>query len=547
MAQQPAVPSGVPVPGDVLAGKYRIERVLGAGGMGVVFAAWHLVLERRVAVKFLLPEAAALPDAGARFLREARAAAALDGQHIARVLDVGTLDTGAAYMVLEYLTGDDLGQVLQTRGPLPLADAADYLQACEAIAEAHARGIIHRDLKPKNLFLTRRPDGTPLLKVLDFGLSKFIATGDSLKEASLTATGLIMGSIHYMSPEQIRSLKYADVRTDIWALGVILYRMLTGRHPFEGDSVTAVTAAIMMDTPVSILTLRQDVPPAVAALVSRCLVKDPAARAQSVTEIARVLAPFGTQRARLSFESIDRLLPEPAHRGGSSPAEGAPTASTRPFGPPSPSGAGPRAAPDATTAPMPAPPGMPSSPGSEAPGAMHATGSDAPGAVHATLPHASWGNTTRSRAPRGRAALLASAAGALVLVGGLVLAWRLTASRPADDSPSAPSVTVTAPAPFDAATAAAVTTAARAADTATAAPPAGAEAPAARPAETATAAPPAGAPAIASPSARAPAKPAAPPTAPAREKPAGSAAPPKPPPPATSAPRNAGSDRRIFD
>ncbi|WP_437331359.1 serine/threonine-protein kinase [Sorangium sp. So ce394] len=154
--------------------------------------------------------------------------------------------------------------------------------------QAHARGIIHRDLKPKNLFLTRRPDGTPTLKVLDFGLSKFIAVGNSIKEASLTATGLIMGSIHSMSPEQIRSLKYADVRTDIWALGVILYRMLTGRHPFEGDTDAGVTAAIMVDTPTWLLSLRPDLPPEVATLVSRCLVKDPTARVQGVTEIARV-------------------------------------------------------------------------------------------------------------------------------------------------------------------------------------------------------------------------------------------------------------------
>ncbi|AUX46139.1 protein kinase [Sorangium cellulosum] len=435
MQHQPAAHSGVPVPGDVLAGKYRIERVLGAGGMGVVLAAWHLVLERRVAVKFLLPEAAALPDAGARFLREARAAAALDGQHVARVLDVGTLDTGAAYMVLEHLTGEDLGQVLQTRGSLPLTDAADYLlQACEALAEAHARGIIHRDLKPKNLFLTRRPDGTPLLKVLDFGLSKFIATGDSVKEASLTATGLIMGSIHYMSPEQIRSLKRADVRTDLWALGVILYRMLTGRHPFEGDSITSVTAAIMMDTPTPLLTLRPDLPPAVGALVGRCLAKDPAARVQSVTEIARVLAPFATQRGRLSFESIDRLLPEVASPAGSSPGPGAPAGAPRVSGGSSPSWSG---APEATTAPMP-----------DRPGAQSAPGGEAAGVAHGTLPHASWGNTTRTRVPRSRVALLAGVAGALVLTG-MVIAWRLTASGPEDSS--APVVSNTAPEPVPAA------------------------------------------------------------------------------------------------
>ncbi|WP_441291465.1 protein kinase domain-containing protein [Sorangium sp. KYC3313] len=430
MPQQPAVLSGVPASGDVLAGKYRIERILGAGGMGVVLAAWHLVLERRVAVKFLLPEAAALPDAGARFLREARAAAALDGQHIARVLDVGTLDSGAAYMVLEYLTGDDLGHVLHTRGPLPLVEAADYLiQACEALAEAHARGIIHRDLKPKNLFLTRRPDGTPLLKVLDFGLSKFITSGDSAKEASLTATGLIMGSIHYMPPEQIRSLKFTDVRTDIWALGVILYRMLTGRHPFEGDSITAITAAILMDTPIPVLSLRPNVPPAVATLVTRCLVKDPNARVQSVTEIARVLAPFGTYRSMLSFESIDRLLPEPSPRAGASPAEAAPTVTPHVFGASLPSQVG---APEAaTTAPMPAPPGTPSS-----------LGNEAAGTAHATLPHASWGNTMRPRTPRNRAVLLAGAAGVFVLAG-FVLAWRPTASGSIDSS--APVTSIPAP------------------------------------------------------------------------------------------------------
>ncbi|WP_437996620.1 protein kinase [Sorangium sp. So ce185] len=491
MPQQPAVPSGVPVPGDVLAGKYRIERVLGAGGMGVVLAAWHLVLERRVAVKFLLPEAAALPDASARFLREARAAAALDGQHIARVLDVGTLDSGAAYMVLEHLVGDDLGHVLQTRGPLPLAEAADYLlQACEAIAEAHARGIIHRDLKPKNLFLTRRPDGTPLLKVLDFGLSKFVATGDSVKEASLTATGLIMGSIHYMSPEQIRSLKFAHVRTDIWALGVILYRMLTGRHPFEGDSVTAVTAAIMMDTPVSVTVLRPDVPPAVAALVSRCLVKDPNARVQSVTEIARVLAPFGTHRARLAFESIDRLLPEPAPRAGSSPTVAAPST----FGTSSPSWV---VAPEpATTAPMPAPPpGTPSSPGSEA--------------AHATLPHASWGNTTRTRTPRSRVALLTGAAG-VCLLAGFVLAWRLSPSGPADRS--APVTSIAAPEPPSASPGAAgVVTVIT---------------PVAGPAATATPEPGSSAAPVASPSAEVSARPTEPPAA--QPKPSATAALPKP-------------------
>ncbi|MCC6559184.1 MAG: serine/threonine protein kinase [Polyangiaceae bacterium] len=303
----------VPRPGDVLAGKYRVERILGAGGMGVVLAAWHLVLERRVAVKFLLPAAAQLPDAGARFLREARAAAALEGEHVARVLDVGTLDHGAPYMVLEHLQGADLAAVLKERGPLPISEAVDLLlQAGLAIAEAHARGILHRDLKPKNLFLTRRPDGTPLVKVLDFGLSKILQGTQGPADASLTATGLIAGSIHYMSPEQIRSLKHADARTDVWALGVIFYEMLGGRRPFQGEGIPAVAAAVIADTPSPISSLRPDVPPPLDAVVARCLEKDPARRIQTVTELARGLAPFGSIRGMQSFESIARLLPEAA-------------------------------------------------------------------------------------------------------------------------------------------------------------------------------------------------------------------------------------------
>ncbi|WP_437507176.1 serine/threonine protein kinase [Sorangium sp. So ce1099] len=323
--------------------------------------------------------------------------------------------------------------MLQTRGYLSLTEAADYLlQACEALAEAHARGIIHRDLKPKNLFLTHHPDGSPLLKVLDFGLSKFIGMGDSAKEASLTATGLIMGSIHYMSPEQIRSLKYADVRTDLWALGVILYRMLSGRHPFEGDSVTAITAAIMVDAPTSLLTLRPDLPPAVEALVGRCLVKEPASRVQSVTDIARVLARFATPRGRLSLESIDRLLPDPAPRARPSPGMGASASEPRVFSTSSPSWTA--GASQATTVPMQDRTGPPPPSGREE------------GTAHGTLPHASLGNTMATRMPRKRLALLTGAAGALVLAG-FILSWRLTAGRPVDRTAPLVSISASDPAP----------------------------------------------------------------------------------------------------
>lgn len=412
---------GIPQPGEILLGKYRVEHVLGIGGMGVVLAAWHLVLERRIAIKLLLPAAAELPDAGPRFLREARAAAALEGENIARVVDVGTLETGATYMVLEYLTGSDLDEVIRSRGPLPLTEAVDYLlQACEGLAEAHARGIIHRDLKPKNLFLTRRPDGTPLLKVLDFGLSKMHVSGE-VEDVNLTATGLIMGSAHYMSPEQIRSLKYADVRTDLWALGVILYRLLTGRYPFDGDSFTAVTAAVLVDTPPGICTFRPDIPEAIDSLVSRCLQKNPALRVQSVTEIARLLVPFGAPRAMRSFESISRLLPEPTAsaettvRAPSSPAMGRPEAAS--IAPSSPSaslslGAAVMAGPQATT-----------------------------------QPHASWGDTSRSQPQRTRLVVVASAAGLLAMAA-VVSAWLFLRRPPAHADVSAAVPSITEPQPI---------------------------------------------------------------------------------------------------
>jgi serine/threonine-protein kinase len=188
-------------PGEVLAGKYMVDQVLGQGGMGVVVAGRHVQLGNRVAIKFLLPGAAQHPEATARFLREARAAVQIQSEHVARVSDVGTLDNGAPYMVMEFLNGSDLGQVLAARGaPFAIEEGVSYLlQACEAIAEAHALGIVHRDLKPANLFLTQRADGSALVKVLDFGISKVMAGHDA--DASITATATVMGSPAYMSPE----------------------------------------------------------------------------------------------------------------------------------------------------------------------------------------------------------------------------------------------------------------------------------------------------------------------------------------------------------
>src|SRR5258706_2580107 len=202
--------------GEILAGKYRVERVLGVGGMGVVVAATHIQLEERVAIKFLIKDALASGEAVARFAREARAAVKIKSEHVARVIDVGTLETGAPYMVMEYLEGGDLSQVLQSRGSLPMEEAVEYvLQACEAIAHAHVLGIVHRDLKPANLFLIRRPDGTNAIKVVDFGISKVMPGKGSSSDNAMTRTRAVMGSPLYMSPEQMTSTRDVDGRTDI--------------------------------------------------------------------------------------------------------------------------------------------------------------------------------------------------------------------------------------------------------------------------------------------------------------------------------------------
>jgi serine/threonine-protein kinase len=299
----------LPREGDVLAGKYRIDRVIGQGGMGMVVAAHHTTLRQNVAIKFLLPEAAKRDDATERFLREARAAVSIQSEHVARVTDVGTLDTGSPYMVMEYLTGADLGQLIEERGPLPIPEAIDYiLQAGEAIAEAHSLGIIHRDLKPANLFVTRRADGTPLVKVLDFGLSK--ATKPGGLDASLTGANVVMGSPFYMSPEQVRSLKGLTMRTDLWALGIILYQLLTGERPFVAESLGALFLMIGADPPPSMRARRPEIPPELEAAIFRCLEKDPGARTRTVAELARALSPFGGPDSHISVERILRVLPD---------------------------------------------------------------------------------------------------------------------------------------------------------------------------------------------------------------------------------------------
>jgi len=314
--------------GDVLAGKYRVERVLGSGGMGVVVAATHLQLGQRVAVKFLLAEGAQDPESAERFLREARAAVRIQSEHVARVIDVGTLEGGEPYMVMEYLVGSDLSQRPDGESTLPIATAVDYvLQACEAIAEAHAQGIIHRDLKPANLFLTHRADGSPLIKVLDFGISKAInVEGQNAQHVSMTATTAVMGSPLYMSPEQLRSAKYVDVRTDIWSLGVILFELLTGRMVFEAESFPGLCAMIASDPAPRLRAFRPDAPEPLEAAITRCLEKNPAQRPQSIGELATLIAPFGSAMATVSAARVAGVLRETKLHDPGAQTQAAPSA-----------------------------------------------------------------------------------------------------------------------------------------------------------------------------------------------------------------------------
>jgi serine/threonine protein kinase len=303
--------------GDILAEKYRVDRVLGQGGMGVVVLAEHIELRERVAIKFLLDTPADNGELAERFLREARAAVKIKSEHVVRVSDVGRLPSGAPYMVMEYLEGEDLSQRLLSGVAVPIEDAVDYvIQCCEAMHVAHRSGIVHRDLKPANLFLTQRPDGSALLKVLDFGISK-VKTTDAA-QLSLTHTQAMMGSPLYMSPEQMRSSKDVSPSADIWSIGVILHELLSGDLPFMGETFPEVLVKVMSEEPPRLRSLRAEVPEGLEAVVLRCLEKDPADRYASVAHLGVALAPYGSPRtlglqARLRG-SLSRPPPAPSPR-----------------------------------------------------------------------------------------------------------------------------------------------------------------------------------------------------------------------------------------
>jgi eukaryotic-like serine/threonine-protein kinase len=292
--------------GDVLAGKFRVDRILGVGGMGIVVAAHHLQLDEKVALKFLLPDALKVPEAVGRFDREARAAVKIKSDHVARVTDVGKLENGSPYMVMEYLEGGDLSGMLEKTGRLPIDQAVDFvLQACEAIAEAHSLGIVHRDLKPANLFCIRRPNGQLSIKVLDFGISKM---SNAAENVSMTRTSAVMGSPVYMSPEQMQTTKGVDARTDIWAIGIILHELLAGRVPFDSQTVTELAIRVAMEAPPPVTSFRPEVPAGLEQAILKCLEKQREQRFQNVAELAAAIAPFGTRHAKGSLERIQGTL-----------------------------------------------------------------------------------------------------------------------------------------------------------------------------------------------------------------------------------------------
>jgi serine/threonine-protein kinase len=311
-------------PGEIVAGKYLIDRVLGVGGMGAVFAAADQVTGERVAIKCLLPIFADNHDVRTRFLREGSATMRLQSEHIAQVSSTGTLDDGVPFIVMEHLDGRDLRTVVRGSGPLEVSTAAAYVgQVCAALAEAHALGIIHRDLKPANLFLTRRASGTALIKVLDFGIAKYTSASLLGDQAEMTKTQAVLGSRAYMSPEQMLRPKDVDARADIWSLGVILYFFVTGKNPFTSDTTEGMIMRIVSGAAEPLQEAAPNVPAAFDAIVMRCLSKRREDRFSNVTELARALAPFARDVPDRATMELDDEPAQP--RGMASPEPSGPT------------------------------------------------------------------------------------------------------------------------------------------------------------------------------------------------------------------------------
>jgi tRNA A-37 threonylcarbamoyl transferase component Bud32 len=311
MVGGPASAGSLPGPGARVAGKYRIERVVGRGGMGVVYAAHHEILDQRVALKILAPEVASQATAVARFLNEARLAARLRSDHLCQVLDAGVTENGLPFIAMELLEGCDLARLLyERRAPLPVGEATEYVvQALDAVAEAHARAVVHRDLKPSNLFLTQHPGAPPVIKVLDFGISKTDdAFGTGHVPSNITSSRAIIGSPTYMSPEQIQNVKKTDHRADIWSVGVILYELMSGTLPFRGETPGEIFVQIIEGQATPLSRLRPEIPVTLSEIVARCLRRNVDERFENVVALAEALAPYAWYKHHESLARMRRAV-----------------------------------------------------------------------------------------------------------------------------------------------------------------------------------------------------------------------------------------------
>ncbi|MEI9935979.1 MAG: protein kinase [Pseudomonadota bacterium] len=296
--------------GETVAGKYLVGRLLGLGGMGAVFEAFDSRLERRVALKVLLPRLVSSATAAQRFVREARAATRITSEHVVKLLEIETLTDGTPLLVMEYLEGVDLRALLREGGPLEPRRAVDYLlQALQAVAEGHMQAIVHRDLKPSNLFLTERADGTHLIKVLDFGIAKTLGPGVPADFALTSSEDMQLGSPTYMPPEQFQNPRDVDARADIWALGVTLYELISGRVPFQGQSYAELVSQVLSGPPDSLKTSLPgaSLPAGLEGIVGKCLEKKRELRYANAVELAIALAPFGSEDAQLSLTRVSGL------------------------------------------------------------------------------------------------------------------------------------------------------------------------------------------------------------------------------------------------
>jgi len=309
----PAAPTTEdPLLNRVLSERYRILQKLGEGGMGVVYLAEHIVIEKKIALKVLFPDLTRRADLVQRFMQEAKSASRIGHENVIDITDFGQSPEGYVFIAMEYLVGQDLGQVLKAAGPMPWQRAQPIvLQIVKALRAAHERGIVHRDMKPENIFILPRDDGREFVKVLDFGIAKVLGLDEDAPR--LTRTGMIFGTPEYMSPEQAQG-QQVDHRVDIYAVGCILYHMLTGEVPFKAESFMGILSKHMLEAPVPPSTRNPAIEPAVEAIINRAMEKDPALRFQTMREFVDALVPFGHVHDPSGVISLSTGMP--VHRTG---------------------------------------------------------------------------------------------------------------------------------------------------------------------------------------------------------------------------------------